>query len=353
MTIKISVVSFWSLFVASAAVACAADIPPPQGELIVSPDARWELLYTRTAPISGGLTEGPAAAPDGSIYFSDIPFGKEGGLIVRFDPKTKQTSLFTDDSGKSNGLVFDKQGRLLACEGANFGGRGISRWDVTTKQKTVLAERYQSKRFNAPNDICLDQAGRIYFSDPKYLGAEPRELDRMAVYRIDPDGEVHEATHEVSKPNGLAVSPEGKTLYVADHDNGSDDVTKPGPTQTGHMKIYAFPLADDGAIAGPRRTLVDFGAKKGCDGMTVDLDGRLYLTVREPSRPGVLVVDSEGREVAFIATGPTNQSTDKPAGLPSNVEFGVGEESNILYATIDLSLYRITLKTRGFHAFDR
>ncbi len=100
--------------------AFAAEVPPPQGEKVVLSETRWELLYTRTASIQGGLTEGPAAAPDGSIYFSDIPFGKEGGLIVRFDPKTKQTSLFTDDSGKSNGLVFDKQGRLLACEGANF-----------------------------------------------------------------------------------------------------------------------------------------------------------------------------------------------------------------------------------------
>lgn len=350
---KILFLACFALVCAVETAAFAADVPPPQGEKIVSPEARWELLYTRTAPIQGGLTEGPAAAPDGSIYFSDIPFGKEGGLIVRFDPKTKQTSLLTDDSGKSNGLVFDKQGHLLACEGANFGGRCISSWNVSTKQKTVLADKYQGKRFNAPNDICLDRAGRIYFSDPKYLGEEPRELDRMAVYRIDPNGEVHEATHEVSKPNGVAISPDGKTLYVADHDNGSDDVTKPGPPKGGNMKIYAFPLNDDGTVAGPRRTIVDFGEHKGCDGMTVDLAGHVYLTVREPTRPGILVVDPDGKEVTFIATGPANQAKDMPVGLPSNVEFGVGEESHVLYATIDLSLYRIPLKTRGFHAFDR
>ena len=151
----------------------------------------------------------------------------------------------------------------------------------------------------------------------------------------------------------MATSPDGKTLYVADHDNGSDDVTKPGQPKAGNMKIYAFPLTAEGAIVGPRRTIVDFGEKKGCDGMTVDLAGHLYLTVREPSRPGILVVDPDGTEVAFIATGPANQTQDKPVGLPSNVEFGVGDESHVLYATIDLSLYRIPLKVRGFHAFDR
>ncbi|MBL8827140.1 MAG: SMP-30/gluconolactonase/LRE family protein, partial [Planctomycetaceae bacterium] len=175
----------------------AADVPAPTGESVVAPDAKLELLYTRTANIQGGLTEGPAVAPDGSIYFSDIPFGQDGGLIVRFDPKTNSTSIFTDNSGKSNGLTFDSQGHLLACEGANFGGRCISRWDVKTKKKTVVADGYRGKRFNAPNDICIDRQGRIYFSDPKYLGNEPRELDRMAVYRIEPSGEVHEVTHDV------------------------------------------------------------------------------------------------------------------------------------------------------------
>lgn len=335
------------------ALACfslpAAELPPPTGEKIVAPDARLELLYTRSAKIEGGLTEGPAVAPDGSIYFSDIPFGNDGGLIVRFDPRTKQISIFTDNSGKSNGLIFDARGRLLACEGSNFGGRCVSAWDVQSKKKTILADGIRGKRFNAPNDICLDRMGRIYFSDPRYLGSEPREIDAMAVYCIEPSGEVREATREVSKPNGLAISPDGKTLYVADHDNGSDDVTKPAPPKAGAMKIYAFPLSADGRIAGARRTLVDFGEKKGCDGMTVDAQGHIYLTVREATRPGVMVIDPAGKEVAFIPTGAANQSPEKPVGLPSNVEFGIGDEAQMLYVTIDLGLYRIPLKVRGFH----
>jgi gluconolactonase len=331
---------------------CGADIPPPRGESIVSADARLELLYTRSAPISGGLTEGPAVAPDGSIYFTDIPIGQDKGLIVRFDPKTKTSSIFTDDSGKANGLIFDRHGYLLACEGAGYGGRRISRWDVKTKQRTTLADNYQGKRFNAPNDICLDSAGRIYFTDPRYVGHEPRELEHRAVYLIDTDGSVREVTHDVSKPNGIAISPDGKWLYVADHDNGTDniDFSAPPPKQ-GPMKIYAFARNADGSV-GQRRTLYDFGDEKGCDGMTVDEHGNLYLTVRSARRPGVLVLNPQGNEIAHIPTGPANQDASNPesvVGLPSNVEFGIGPEAHVLYITVDKSLYRIPLKVRGFH----
>ena len=143
--------------------ASGGEIPFPSGERIVSPHVRLELLFTRTAEISGGLTEGPAVAPDGSIYFSDIPFGKDQGMILRFDPRAKTTTIFSHDSGKSNGLIFDADGYLLACEGAGYGGRRISRWDVKNGSRTTVADRYLGKRFNAPNDLCLDRHGRIYF----------------------------------------------------------------------------------------------------------------------------------------------------------------------------------------------
>jgi len=345
---QLGVFAFACLSLAASLVA-AADVPAPTGDTIVAPDAKWEYLYTRTAKINGGLTEGPAVAPDGSIYFTDIPFGEDRGLIVRFDPKTKTNTLFSEDSGKANGLVFDRDGNLLACEGANLGGRCVSKWDIKTGKKKSIADGVSGKRFNAPNDICVDRDGRIYFTDPKYLGEEPQELKYMAVYCIERDGSIREATHEVSKPNGIAISPDGKTLYLADHDNGSTDVTKPGG-QAGAMKIYSFPLEPNGHIGSPRRTIVDFGDKKGCDGMTVDAKGHIYLTVREPTRPGVMVIDPDGKEVAFIPTGPANQTGPSPIGLPSNVEFGIGDEANVLYCTIDLSMARIPLKVKGYHA---
>ena len=334
---------------------CATEAPPPEqavAEPIVPPDATLEKLFTRTADIQGGLTEGPAVAPDGSIYFSDIPFGTDKGLIMRFDPKAMQTTVFAEDSGKSNGLTFDADGHLLAAEGAGYGGRRISRWNVETGERTTVADNYQGKKFNAPNDICQDSKGRIYFSDPRYLGHEPRELEHFAVYRIDTDGTVVEVTHDVEKPNGVGLSPDGKTLYVADHNNGSERITDPDAPKGEHgaMKVHAFPLGDDGLVNGPRRTLVDFGTEAGCDGMTVDEQGNIYLTSRSLKKPGVLMINPEGEEVGFIATGPENQTDPENAqGLPSNVEFGIGDEADMLYVTIDLSLYRVRLNVKGYH----
>lgn len=325
-------------------------VPAPSGSPeIVDTTAKLELLYTRSAKIAGGLTEGPATAPDGSIYFSDIPVGADKGLILRFDPKTKMVTVFAEDSHKSNGLDVDSQGRLIACEGADAGGRALTAWDTKTKSRTVLTDNYQGKRFNAPNDLTIDRQGRIYFSDPKYLGAEKRELEYRSVYRFDGKNTV-EVTHEVEKPNGVALSPDEKWLYVADHNNGVDRLDDPNapPGKPGAMKIYKFPLGPDGLVNGPRQTIVDFKDQKGCDGMTVDAKGHIYLTVREPSRPGVMAVDPSGKEVAFIPTGPSQPGAKEPIGLPSNVTFGRGAESKVLYITVDKSLYRITTKAEGY-----
>ena len=324
-------------------IASAEDVIIPKG-------AKLELLFTRSAPIKGGLTEGPAVAPDGSIYFSDIPFGSDKGMILRFDPKTKKTTVFTDDSHKSNGLKFDAKGNLIACEGSDEGGQAVVSWDIETKKRTVLADRYKGKRFNAPNDLAIDTKGRIYFSDPRYLGYEKRELEHRAVYRFDPaTKKVIEVTHHAEKPNGIALSPDGKTLYVADHNNGTDriDPSKPAP-KPGAMKIYAFPLDEHGLVKGKRKTLVDFGAGPGCDGMCVDVKGHVYLAVRDLKRPGIMVIDPTGKEVAFLATATSQAEAKSPTGIPSNVAFGRGAESKTLYVTIDVSLYRIPLGIEGY-----
>src|SRR6516162_10174688 len=132
-------------FVVLTNLRAADDLKPTGDPKIVDAEAKLELLFTRTAKIAGGLTEGPAVAPDGSIYFSDIPFGKDKGMILRFDPKTKKTTVFTDDSYKSNGLKLDLEGNLIACEGSDEGGRAVVRWNVKTKKRTVIADRYMGK----------------------------------------------------------------------------------------------------------------------------------------------------------------------------------------------------------------
>src|SRR5580692_7171498 len=317
---------------------------------LVPPGAELELLYTRTAPIRGGLTEGVAAAPDGTMYFSEIPFGEDKGMIMRFDPSTMTTTVFARDSHKSNGLMFDAKGFLIACEGSDGGGRGVARWDVKTGKREVIADRIGGKRFNACNDLCIDEKGRIYFTDPRYLGTEPRELQFHAVYRLDTDGTVVEITHEVEKPNGIAISPDQNTLYVADHNNGTDRIDPSAPPpKKGAMKLYAFPLGPDGLVNGPRKTLIDFGGENGIDGMCVDVKGNLYMAVRSLKRPGIWVADRSGKELAYIATGEPQTDAGQAVNIPANCCFGIGEESSTLYVTVDKSLYRIRLKIDGFH----
>lgn len=324
----------------------------PPANPIVNGESHLELIHKRNVKLNSGLTEGPAVAPDGTIYFTDMPFGAENGMIFRFDPKTGKTTVFTSNSGKSNGLAFLADGSLISCDGADGGGRRLVRWNLKTAKGETLVAGFQGKRFNAPNDLCPDLKGRIYFTDPRYIGSESRELDREAVYRVSTEGLVVEITNQVEKPNGIVLSPDQKTLYVGDHNNGGVKLKPEDPDpKRGAMKVYAFPLDEKGLVSGPRKTLVDFGTENGCDGMTVDSQGNLYLACRSLARPGLLVINPEGKELAFIETGAKNQTGlfDDWKGIPSNVEFGIGSDSHSLYITIDKSLYRLRVKTTGFH----
>src|SRR5262249_18874525 len=188
----------------------------------------------------GEFTEGPAYGPDRCIYFSDI-----GNRIRRFAPATGKTAEYRNPSGRANGLDFDPQGRLVACEGANKGGnRRVSITEADGKVRT-LADKWNGKRFNSPNDCTIDRKGRVYFSDPRYAGDEPRDIDTESVYRVDPDGTVTQVITDVQKPNGLALAPDMKTLYVADSN------------PQGNQHLLAFALKEDGT-AGEKRLLHDF-----------------------------------------------------------------------------------------------
>ncbi len=327
----------WLLAVAPAAALLACPLLVPAagrpGNGIVPPDAQLERVYT-----GASFTEGPAAGPDGAIYFSDIP-GDAPGSILRFDPRTGKTTVFRRPSGKSNGLAFDPTGRLVACEGANHGGRRVS---VTQPDGTVetLADRYNGRRFNSPNDLCIDPQGRVFFTDPRYVGDEPMELPFQSVYRIDPDGRVTRIVQDVEKPNGIGLSPDYKTLYVVEHNNVA--VREPnGRVRPGTKALYAYPLRPDGSV-GARRTVVSYTPRPGLDGICLDRDGNIYAALRDPAAPGIHVYRPSGERIAWIRT----------PELPTNCTFGVGQESNVLYITAGGSLYRIRLNSRGQHLFE-
>lgn len=279
------------------------------------PDAKVEKLWSE-----GAFTEGPCQGPDGCIYFSDI-----GNRIMKFDPATMKASVYRDPSGRSNGLKFDKEGRLIACEGANTGGN--RRISVTNKdgKVTSLAETYMGKRFNSPNDLTLDSKGRVYFTDPRYLGNEKIELDSQSVYRIDADGKVTQIITDVQKPNGIVLSPDQKTLYLAE--SNSDP-------KLGRF-LLAYPLKDDGTV-GEQKKLVDFGADRGIDGMTVTSNGEIVATAGRGKTAGVSVFTPGGKKVAFIAT-PED---------PTNCCFG-GKDMKTLYITAGKSLYRVETRMSG------
>ena len=330
----------------------AVELPEKKTPGIIPANAKLEHLFTRSAAIKGGLTEGPAVAPDGSIFFSDIPMNKDGGagMILRYDPRAGKTTVFKTDSGKSNGLMFDAAGRLVGCQGADYGKRRLTSWNVQTGEEVELAGKFNGKRFNAPNDLVIDRAGRIYFTDPRYVGHENRELKSRAVYRVDGNGAVREITREVRKPNGIALSPDEKTLYVADHDNGTDRIDPAvAPPKQGEMKLYAFSLDGKGLATGGRKTLIDFGPEVGIDGMTTDYRGNLYLALRSATRPGILIISPSGKELGHIPTRGAPGLAAEAEALPSNCVFGRGYQADTLYVTIDTSLYRIRLNTLACH----
>jgi gluconolactonase len=304
---------------------------------IVAPGARLERLFG-----DGFFTEGPAQAPDGSVYFSDITVGKasgyQAGYIWRWDPQTRTSAVFRSPSGMSNGMVFDAQGRLVVAEGAAFGGRRITRTDMQTGKSVILAGLFDGRPFNSPNDLVLDARGRIYFTDPRYVGWEPIEQPVQGVYRIDLDGRVSLIVANAGKPNGIAVSPDQATLYVAAHDNGSlGDLPPETPALAGRMALLAYDLAPDGS-AKFRGTVVDF-SPAGPDGIGLDRDGNIYCAV-QGERQGIYVYSPAGKELGYIATPES----------PTNVKFGRGADKQTLFITAGKSLYRIRVERTGYSA---
>lgn len=295
---------------------------------ILDPNSKLELLFD-----GGFFTEGPAVGPDGFVYFSDITWtstsGMQAGHIWRYNLKTKKTNIFRSPSGMSNGIIFDSEGNMIVALGADFGGRSVIRTNMKTGKSNIIAGTFEGKSFNSPNDLAIDDSGRIYFTDPRYNGHEPMEQSTMGVYRIDLDGTVVRIIKNAGTPNGIFVSPDQKSLYVA---------SIKGPLWSKLNALIKFDLDKDGN-ASNRKILVDFEGEIGPDGMTIDLDGNLYLARPGPT-PGIYIYSPEGVRLGLIST----------PEKPTNVSFGHGETENFLFITAGKSLYKIKTNTKGYFA---
>jgi gluconolactonase len=270
------------------------------------------------------FSEGPAwNAKEQFLLFEDTPRNR----MMKLDREGK-VSVFREPSGRSNGLAWDAQGRLVTCEGNDDGGRRISRTEKDGKVVT-LADRYQGKKLNSPNDLAIDAKGRIYFTDPRYSHRETLELDKEGVYRIDPDGKLTRIIDSLTRPNGILVSKDNKTLYVADN-------ASPG----GVVTLVAFDLDGHGAVS-HGRVIYDFVSGRGIDGMALDADGRVWATAGTGDKAGVYVLAPDARR-----TKATLVTVVKTPEDPTNCTFG-GKERDILYITSTASLFRIRTAVKG------
>lgn len=285
------------------------------------------------------FTEGPAATADGIVYFSDILNNR----ILRFDATTRRQTVWRHPSGRANGLLFDAQGRLLACEGNEFGDndghRRITRTNLETGDVEVLTDRFEGCRYNAPNDIAACSNGRLFFTDPCYGDRATMELDHDSVYRIDPDGRVTRAISQpdIQRPNGIALSPDERTLYLVDS----------CPDVGGNRKIWAFDLSESGDIS-RQRLVYDFAPGRGGDGMAVDQQGTLYIAAgigrpRGPHEttdvaPGIYRITPGGELLGRI---PVSED------VLTNVTFG-GDDLKSLYITAGKTLLTARVSVPGF-----
>ena len=273
----------------------------------------------------GGTTEGPAW--DGSgLLFTHIP----GSRIMRYDPRSRSSTVFRSDTNWANGLMLDPEGRLYACEG---GARRVVRYEPDGGT-SVLADSFEGTRLNIPNDLAIDLQGRVWFTDPYYEGSggpwsedrANRDLDHDSVYRLDPgrggSWTIHRVTFDTTRPNGLLFSLDYMTLYVAQSGRNPDE----------KRELRGYPVKSDGTL-GAYTVLHDFGEHRGIDGMCLDTEGNIVATagyMQGGPGPSIYV---------FSPAGDVLERHSVPADRPTNCTFG------------DPGLRSLYVTTGGGHLF--
>jgi len=267
--------------------------------------------------VAGGckFTEGPAVDADGNLFFSDGPNDR----ILKLTPGGER-SVFLHPCGRANGLIFDHRGRLVMCQSSGPGGKQrVARLEKDGSQ-TVLAARFRGKPFIAPNDVCIDTEGRIFFTDPDYGRTDNPPQPHSGVYRIDKPGKVELVIENLERPNGILVTPDDRFLYVSDR---------------GTQKLHRYRLQADGSLE-PDRIVYDFSPDRGIDGMWLDVEGNIYGAAGKGKTTGLFVISPQGK---LLLHKPMPE-------FSTNVTFG-GPEMRTLYLTASTSVYRMRTKIPG------
>ena len=261
------------------------------------------------------FTEGPAVDGAGDLFFSDGPNDR----IMRLSADGT-LSVFRQPCGRANGTLFDNRGRLLMCQSGGEGGRRRVARLETDGSETVMADTYEGKPFIAPNDLCIDRQGRVYFTDPYYGPPNEKSQPCSGVYRIDAPGEVALVIDDLARPNGIVITPDDRLVYVSDR---------------GSQKLHRYRVKPNGGLE-PDGVLYDFSPDRGIDGMWLDVKGNIFGAAGKGETSGLFVISPGGK---LLLHKPMPE-------FSANVVFG-GPDMRDVYLTASTSIYKMRSVTPG------
>ena len=326
----------WCVAFSMVAVMGSAACSPSPESPDTSPASPLEVPVERSVEVAATIafTEGPTVDADGNVFFTDL----RSSRIMRLSTEG-QVTTFREPSNGANGLIFDSQWRLLACEGGDDGELPrVTRTDMETGEIEVVADHYEGKQLHRPNDLTIDAQGRIYFTDRPGPNPTPEQTGVHGVYRVDPNGAIDRilTEPEIERPNGIVISPDDRTLYLIEASQ----------VEGGARMIRAYELSDYGTVSN-MRLFYNFYPGRSGDGMTIDSEGNLYVaaglhrrrgtaeTLDTPT--GVHVISPEGERIEIIPI---------PEDTITNAAFG-GPELKTLYVTAGKTLFQIDTDVVG------
>lgn len=314
---------------------CAGATEPPTGS-VDAPVAAASSGRPVDIAATISFTEGPTVDADGNVYFTDL---RGLGRIMRMNADGI-VETYREPSYRANGLIFDSEWRLLACEGGNGADvlPRVTRTNIETGEVEVVADHFEGKRLHQPNDVTIDGQGRIYFTDRPGPNVTADQTGVHGVYRVDSDGAIARilTEPEIERPNGIVISPEDDTLYLIET----------AQQEGGARMIRAYDLAEDGTVSN-MRVFHDFYPGRSGDGMTIDSEGNLYVAAGLNRLRGTSeTLDTVAGVHIFSPDGELVEHIPIPEDTITNVAFG-GDDLQTLYITAGEVLFRVHMDITG------